>query len=642
MKLNYRPEIDGLRAIVVFAVILYHADITLFGYNFFKGGYIGVDVFFVISGYLITSFILKELETSGRFSFLNFYERRARRILPALFTVMLVFLPFAWIHLLPADFINFSKSILYSIGFTSNLFFWREGLQYGAETGLSIPFLHTWSLSVEEQFYIFFPIALILCIKFFKQYLLIIMFVGILISLQLADWGSRNHPTITFYILPTRMWELLAGSFLAKLELNYGRTNYKILNHTLPTLGLLLIIHSIVFFDENTFHPSFYTVLPIIGTMLIIWFSNVDEFFYKIASSKIFVGLGLISYSLYLWHYPIFAFAKINPLSQSRIFIGALVIGLSIISYFLIEKPFRNRKKTSFKSFIIFIFSILILLILINSLIIKNKGFVKRIPEILQENIKNSQYRAINQNGLHCHNRIGDAGFCTFNDQAKSGDIYLLGDSITDSLLQDIIKKTKELDFKLIHMSYSANLYLPNFVRVNKKSNKAETTEAAHIFRKNAILSGHNNSYIVIAGYYSYYFYENIVSLDNGIIKVADTEEYFTQKNNFEFNKDIRFQNLKTNFKEAILNLANKNKKIILLYPLPESPENISKKIYSFYNFKFDDKEFKEKLSDSDLNIDLDFFYKRSSKIFNFFDEINHKNVYKIYPHKLFCNIKKI
>ena len=177
MKLNYRPEIDGLRAIVVFAVILYHADITLFGYNFFKGGYIGVDVFFVISGYLITGFILKELETSGRFSFLNFYERRARRILPALFTVMLVFLPFAWIHLLPADFINFSKSILYSIGFTSNLFFWREGLQYGAETGLSIPFLHTWSLSVEEQFYIFFPIALILCIKFFKQYLLIIMFV---------------------------------------------------------------------------------------------------------------------------------------------------------------------------------------------------------------------------------------------------------------------------------------------------------------------------------------------------------------------------------------------------------------------------------------------------------------------------------
>ena len=143
MKLNYRPEIDGLRAIVVFAVILYHAEITLFGYNFFKGGYIGVDVFFVISGYLITSFILKELETSGRFSFLNFYERRARRILPALFTVMLVFLPFAWIHLLPADFINFSKSILYSIGFTSNLFFWREGLQYGAETGLSIPFLHT-------------------------------------------------------------------------------------------------------------------------------------------------------------------------------------------------------------------------------------------------------------------------------------------------------------------------------------------------------------------------------------------------------------------------------------------------------------------------------------------------------------------
>ena len=147
MKLTYRPEIDGLRAIAVGAVILYHAHITILGYPLFKGGFIGVDIFFVISGYLITSIILRELFTTGTFSFKHFYERRIRRILPVLLLVMFVSLPFAWIYLLPSSLIDFSKSILYSLGFSSNFYFHYSGQQYGAESGLFKPFLHTWSLS---------------------------------------------------------------------------------------------------------------------------------------------------------------------------------------------------------------------------------------------------------------------------------------------------------------------------------------------------------------------------------------------------------------------------------------------------------------------------------------------------------------
>ena len=160
MKLTYRPEIDGLRAIAIGAVILYHARITILGHQPFKGGFIGVDIFFVISGYLITSIILKELLTTISFSFKHFYEKRVRRILPALLFVMLVSLPFAWIYFLPSSFIDFSKSILYSLGFSSNLYFHYSEQKYGAFDGLFIPFLHTWSLSVEEQFYILFPIVL--------------------------------------------------------------------------------------------------------------------------------------------------------------------------------------------------------------------------------------------------------------------------------------------------------------------------------------------------------------------------------------------------------------------------------------------------------------------------------------------------
>ena len=313
MKLKYRPEIDGLRAIAVTAVILYHAQIKIFGHQTFKGGFIGVDIFFVISGYLITSIILKEVISTGSFSFKYFYKRRIRRILPALLFLMISFLPVAWIYLVPSSFLDFSKSILYSLGLSSNFYFHYTGQQYGAESGLLKPFLHTWSLSVEEQFYVLYPLALLIIFKYFKKYLIYFLIIGFLISLGLADWASKNHPSFNFYFLPTRVWELLAGSILAYFEITNGyRCKYKILNLILPSFGLLLIVHSIIFFDENIFHPSFYTMSPIIGVCLIIWFSNRNEIVTSLLSSKIFVGTGLLSYSLYLWHYPIFAFARVK------------------------------------------------------------------------------------------------------------------------------------------------------------------------------------------------------------------------------------------------------------------------------------------------------------------------------------------
>ena len=182
MKLTYRPEIDGLRAIAVGAVILYHAQINILGHQPFKGGFIGVDIFFVISGYLITSIIFKELVTTGSLSFKHFYERRIRRILPALLFVMLVSIPFAWMYLLPYDLIDFSKSILYSLGFSSNFYFHYSGLEYAGGVIHGNPLLHTWSLSVEEQFYILFPIVLLVTFKYFRKYLIHILIIRLIIS----------------------------------------------------------------------------------------------------------------------------------------------------------------------------------------------------------------------------------------------------------------------------------------------------------------------------------------------------------------------------------------------------------------------------------------------------------------------------
>ena len=427
MKLIYRPEIDGLRACAVGAVILYHAQISILGHEPFKGGFIGVDIFFVISGYLITSIIFKELTINGSFSFKYFYERRVRRILPVLLLVMLVSLPFAWMYLLPIELFDFSNSILYSLGFSSNFYFHYSGKEYAVDE-LQNSFLHTWSLSVEEQYYIVFPIVLFITFKYLRKYLLHILLLGLVISLGLAEFSSRNYPSASFYFLHTRMWELLAGSILAYFEITKGyRSKIHILNLFLPFVGLILIGHSIVFFDNEMFHPSFYTLSPIIGVCLIIWFSNKDEIITKILSTKLFVGAGLISYSLYLWHYPVFVFASKLNLSEGiflkKLLIPLFILILSIFSYYFVEKPFR-LKKIKFKKIFIFLFIkfLLIALFCIYTLNLKFHPFLTKYDD------ENKNFE-LNYN---------------FNNFGDKKNIFIIGNSYADNML-NVFSNNKEL-----------------------------------------------------------------------------------------------------------------------------------------------------------------------------------------------------
>jgi len=440
MKLTYRPEIDGLRAIAVGAVILYHAKINILGHQPFKGGFIGVDIFFVISGYLITSIILKELVTTGTFSFKYFYERRVRRILPALLFVMLVSLPFAWLYLMPSSFIDFSKSILYSLGFSSNFYFHYSGQVYGAESGLFKPFLHTWSLSVEEQYYILFPIVLLITFKYFRKYLIHILILGFVISLGLAEWTSRNYPSASFYFIHTRMWELLAGSILAYFEITNGhRSQNRTLNLILPFIGLILIGHSILFFNDRIFHPPIFTLSPIIGVCLIIWFSNQDELITKILSSKLFVGIGLISYSLYLWHYPVFSFIRYYKWNYNdsefvnflKYFSILLIILFSIFSYSFVEKKFRNKKFNFKKIFLILsIFSLI--LIIYNFTIIFYDGYKTRFHPFVYKYDDEQKEFEVKYN---------------YQNFSTKKNVFIIGNSYADNLL-NILWNNKTLEKK--------------------------------------------------------------------------------------------------------------------------------------------------------------------------------------------------
>lgn len=397
-KLSYRAEIDGLRAIAVVSVILYHAQMMLFGKDWFEGGFIGVDIFFVISGYLITRIILSELESKGSFSFLNFYERRARRILPMLFVVIFVSVPYAWQKLLPSDFIEYSESILASLFFGSNFFFYFSTTEYGADSALLKPFLHTWSLGVEEQFYFVFPILAIVAFKYFRKHFLIILVGLSLLSLQFAELMEVRNSDLNFYLPFSRFWEFAVGSMLAYRELYNKPSNEGFASKLLPMIGLYLIAYSILFFDGKTPHPSFHTLIPIIGVALIIGFASKKELVGMVLGSKPFVWIGLISYSAYLWHFPVFAFSRMgkDPTNYDKFEWIVLTLILSVSSYFLIEKPFRNRTKLSPK-IAVSIILVLFLVLSVFGFMGRGDGFINRYDDSVLELLSPNFYKKSNK-----------------------------------------------------------------------------------------------------------------------------------------------------------------------------------------------------------------------------------------------------
>ncbi|MBF0164737.1 MAG: acyltransferase [Magnetococcales bacterium] len=384
--MTYRREIDGLRAIAVLSVILFHIKIV------FKGGFLGVDIFFVISGYLITSLILQELKETNGFSFANFYERRARRILPILTLVSLVSMPFAW-QIMDGDQLqSFGQALLSIAGFVSNVYFWLSSGYFAAPADL-LPMLHTWSLSIEEQFYLLFPLFVILVWKFRPHLLLSLSALMIMGSLQLAEWSSQRHlaPDAAFYLLPTRAWELLIGVFLAAAEQETGRLSNRLLDAFMPALGMLLILNALVFYDKTLPHPSFSTLPVVLGTALLIWFCKPGEIVSDILSSTYFVGLGLISYSMYLWHVPILVFSRLFNIGKLPEWIPMglipILIPLSALSWKYIERPFRDRNRINRWWLITILASTWTAILLIGFLFSHFKGFPHRMqfPEPLEQ-----------------------------------------------------------------------------------------------------------------------------------------------------------------------------------------------------------------------------------------------------------------
>ena len=379
--MKYRAEIDGLRALAVVPVILFHA-----GFELFSGGFVGVDVFFVISGYLITTILIEDLENQ-RFSLVNFYERRARRILPALFFVMFVCIPFAWMWMLPSQMKDFSQSLVAVSLFASNILFWKESGYFDAAAEEK-PLLHTWSLAVEEQYYVLFPIFLFLAWRYGKNRLFWMIVAMAAFSLLLSEWGWRNKATANFYLAPTRAWELFAGSIAAFIVQKNGVRK----NNFLALLGLAAITFSIFAYDESTPFPSVYALVPVLGVVLLILYADKETLVAKLLSTKMFVGIGLISYSAYLWHQPLLAFARIksqNEFNELSITLMPILLIASLLLAYLswkyVETPFRNKTNISRNNILILSALGIFLFSTFGFIGHKENGFWNRLENYQQE-----------------------------------------------------------------------------------------------------------------------------------------------------------------------------------------------------------------------------------------------------------------
>ncbi|TGK44556.1 acyltransferase family protein [Leptospira andrefontaineae] len=469
---KYRPDIDGLRAVAVLSVVIFHAFPSLI-----TGGFVGVDVFFVISGYLISSILFKNLE-KGTFSFFDFYSRRIRRIFPALIVVLFFCLTTGYFILLGEEYKQLGRHAVAGSLFFSNIALLKEFADYFDAAAELKPLLHLWSLGIEEQFYIFWPLTLYLAWRFGLNLFLVTLLTAIVSFVwNIAEF--RANPVYSFYLPNTRVWELLLGAVLAWLQIfkvetigdllpEYFRkfefSNYKIsasvlkekkAQDLLSLVGFALILVAVLFYNKETSFPRFAALLPVVGAILIIVSGPHAIVNKKILSLKPVVFIGLISFPLYLWHWPLLSFATIvesgTPAQEWRIIAVFLAFLLSVSTWHFLEKNLRFKEGKPILGLLI---GLVIIIVLLGQDIYKRNGWEWRIKEYKQ----NAQiFEGWQIDDPACvqkfKSKFGDnIRYCLIGSVDRDPDAILMGDSHANSLAYGLIRKFSEQGSNLLHM----------------------------------------------------------------------------------------------------------------------------------------------------------------------------------------------
>lgn len=434
--MQYRKDVDGLRAVAVLPVILYHAGISAF-----SGGYVGVDIFFVISGYLITGIISAEI-AEGTFTVSNFYVRRIKRIFPALYFMIFVSVILSGFLLLPEHFRNFGKSVIATVFFSSNFFFWKQS-GYFDEAAETKPLLHTWSLGVEEQFYIIFPLFLLWLYKNRKNTKLAVAAV-FAVSLALSIFLTYRKPEMSFYLLPTRAWELMLGAMLSLGV--FGKTENRYAADTISFIGAAMIAASVIFFNTATPFPGYNALLPCVGAALIIY-AGEGSILGRVLSFRPLVFIGLLSYALYLWHWVFFSFRNYykniagDAFFMDNLFIIAVTFLFAIVSYYFVEHPIRRKKFPVPSKLFKIAAAVMLLFTAIGTVVYKTDGMPFRMPDSVNvvTDVKESRYRSTD-----CYYRdpmkADIDNLCRMGDKKNKPTFIVWGDSHALSLTDGMDK----------------------------------------------------------------------------------------------------------------------------------------------------------------------------------------------------------
>ncbi len=622
----YRKEIDGLRAVAVVPVVLFHA-----GLKPFSGGYAGVDIFFVVSGFLITSIIAGERE-AGKFTIAGFYNRRARRILPALFLIMALSLPVAWFSMLPDALQNYSVSVAAVTLFSSNILFWTQAGYFEPATEL-LPLLHTWSLAVEEQFYIVFPILVVLLWPLGRRTLGAVLLIAGVASLALADYQSWHSPTANFYLAPGRVWELMMGALLALAPkpAPFDRMLSRWMSEALAAGGLLMIAASLLIYDDTTRVPSTYMLLPTLGALLLLAFASERNLMGRLLASPPVAGIGLISYSAYLWHVPLFAFARLRsltPVSTGLLLaLAVLAFALAYVSWRFVELPFRNRRMVSTRTVVLASVAAALFLMGFGLAGIVSKGFADKfdpeINRILAEAQNRSRYL------IGCNStadlEIPPDKACRIGD-GKSPVIAVIGDSHAAVLFEMIARKANEHGFDAVELTHNSCPPIAGFYRPAR-----QLACSAHHEKVMAFLKDRYETVVLAARWTSDLEGEPFDNGEGGIEEGERGVIVPIGDDRWKQSEDARRTLVAEAYAKTVRDLLDIGKRVVLVYPIPEVgwnvPRDTAKRILLGA----------PKIAT--MTTDAKVFAARNRRAYAALDAIGeHPNLVRVKPETIFCN----
>jgi peptidoglycan/LPS O-acetylase OafA/YrhL len=590
IPLQFRNDINGLRASAVIAVMLFH-----FNSAWLPGGFAGVDVFFVISGFLMTSIIFRGLETDN-FSVLKFYVSRANRIIPALAFLCIVLLVFGWFYITPLDYKALGKHVGGSISFISNFMYWRESGYFDVASHEKW-LLHTWSLSTEWQFYILYPLALVVMRKFMsfnmmKATLLVATVLGFLISIFL----THKLPNSSYYLLPTRFWEMLVGGVAYLYPLTLSERQKK----PMEWFGLALIVLSYVFISKANAWPGYLAIVPVMGTFLVIQAHRDNSL---ITSNSVFQKLGRWSYSIYLWHWPLVVAISYYSLNTSFIYLGlALSLLLGFLSYTYIE---TIKFKNYFESILAYLkckpVYIALLTCLFGSLTFAGNGFESHYSQA----VINADRESLNRNPHHCIT-TGEVLAPCFIGNKNNIKAIIVGDSHADALTSSL-SSTVDLDkdgivaLTISSCPFVLNAKLTKFNKFCYQANKA---------RMEYLTQNYKN--IPVFWVARTPIYAHGLSDPKKITESKDTKPLIYFKRQYDLASEAFFSEFKLEMINTIAQLKI-NHPVYLVQPTPEMNRNIPKTLARNYLVN----------AESDLSISYADYQERNKQVRQLIEDVS-------------------